>query len=81
MSTLVSIAISGIGDAFAIHGFASDGLHDVRYYSLKRFEQAFDDETKGRLIDMQGGLSTRMGAAMRHAGYHLSLVPKIEKCC
>ena len=45
----------------------------MRYYPLKRFEQAFDDETKGRLAGMQGGLSTRMGAAMRHAGHHLSL--------
>ena len=72
-SALVSTAISGIGDTFAIHGFASDGRHDVRYYRLKRFEQAFDDEAKGRLAGMQGGLSTRMGAAMRHAGHHLSL--------
>jgi nitric oxide reductase activation protein len=71
-SALVSTAISGIGDAFAIHGFASDGRHDVRYYRLKRFDQAFDDEAKGRLAGMQGGLSTRMGAAMRHAGHHLS---------
>ena len=71
-SVLVSRAISGIGDAFAIHGFASDGRHDVRYYRLKRFNQAFDDEAKGRLAGMKGGLSTRMGAAMRHAGYHLS---------
>ena len=72
-SALVSTAISGIGDAFAIHGFASDGRHDVRYYRLKRFDQAFDEEAKGRLAGMRGGLSTRMGAAMRHAGHHLSL--------
>ena len=70
-SALVSTAISGIGDTFAIHGFASDGRHDVRYYRLKRFEQAFDEEAKGRLAGMRGGLSTRMGAAMRHAGHHL----------
>ena len=72
-SALVATAISGIGDAFAIHGFASDGRHDVRYYRLKRFDQAFDEEAKGRLAGMRGGLSTRMGAAMRHAGHHLLL--------
>lgn len=70
-SALVSTAISGIGDAFAIHGFSSDGRHDVHYYRFKDFEQPFDDETKARLAGMQGGLSTRMGTAMRHAGQHL----------
>lgn len=70
-STLVATAIEGIGDPFAIHGFASDGRHDVQYYRLKDFNQHFDDEAKARLAGMKGGLSTRMGAALRHAGHHL----------
>jgi len=70
-ATLVSTAIEGIGDPFAIHGFASDGRHDVQYYRFKDFTQHFDDEAKARLAGMRGGLSTRMGAALRHAGYHL----------
>ena len=70
-ATLVSTAIEGIGDPFAIHGFASDGRHDVQYYRFKDFTQHFDDEAKARLAGMKGGLSTRMGAALRHAGYHL----------
>jgi nitric oxide reductase NorD protein len=70
-STLVSTAIEGIGDPFAIHGFASDGRHDVQYYRFKDFNQHFDDDAKSRLSGMRGGLSTRMGAALRHAGQHL----------
>ncbi|MBN4060484.1 VWA domain-containing protein [bacterium AH-315-I20] len=70
-ATLVSTAIEGIGDPFAIHGFASDGRHDVQYYRFKDFNQHFDDEAKSRLAGMKGGLSTRMGAALRHAGQHL----------
>ncbi len=70
-ATLVSIAMEGIGDPFAIHGFASDGRHDVQYYRFKDFNQHFDDEAKSRLAGMKGGLSTRMGAALRHAGQHL----------
>ena len=70
-ATLVSTAINGIGDPFAIHGFASDGRHDVQYYRFKDFNQHFDDEAKSRLAGMKGGLSTRMGAALRHAGHHL----------
>ena len=69
--TLVATAINGIGDPFAIHGFASDGRHDVQYYRFKDFNQTWGDEVKSRLAGMQGGLSTRMGAAMRHAGHHL----------
>ncbi len=70
-ATLVSTAIEGIGDPFALHGFASDGRHDVQYYRFKDFNQHFDDEAKARLAGMKGGLSTRMGAALRHAGHHL----------
>ena len=70
-ATLVSTAINGIGDPFALHGFASDGRHDVQYYRFKDFNQHFDDEAKSRLAGMKGGLSTRMGAALRHAGTHL----------
>jgi len=78
-STLVATAINGIGDPFALHGFASDGRHDVQYYRFKDFNQHFDDEAKARLAGMQGGLSTRMGAAMRHAGQHLLRQPERRK--
>jgi nitric oxide reductase activation protein len=69
---LLSWAIDSIGDAFAVHGFSSDGRHDVRYYRFKDFDQRYDDEARSRLAGMQGGLSTRMGAALRHAGTHLT---------
>ncbi|HHN67668.1 MAG TPA: VWA domain-containing protein [Thermopetrobacter sp.] len=65
---LLSYAVEGIGDPFAIHGFNSDGRHDVRYFCIKDFEQHFDDDVKSRLAGMRGGFSTRMGAALRHAG-------------
>lgn len=78
-STLVATAIEGIGDPYAIHGFASDGRHDVQYYRLKDFNQHFDDEAKSRLAGMKGGLSTRMGAALRHAGHHLHKQPERRK--
>ena len=69
---LLAWAIDSIGDNFAVHGFSSDGRHDVQYYRFKDFEQSYDDDAKSRLAAMQGGLSTRMGAALRHAGWHLS---------
>lgn len=78
-ATLVSAAINGIGDPFSIHGFASDGRHDVQYFKFKDFNQNFDNETKSRLAGMTGGLSTRMGAAMRHAGRLLMKQPERRK--
>lgn len=78
-SALVASAIEGIGDPFAIHGFASDGRHDVHYYRFKDFEQRLDEDVKGRLAGMKGGLSTRMGAAMRHAGHHLAMRGEAHK--
>ena len=76
---LLAWAIDAIGDPFAVHGFASDGRHDVQYYRFKDFDQPYDDKAKARLAGMKGGLSTRMGAALRHAGGHLSLRPAQKK--
>ncbi|MDR9498143.1 MAG: VWA domain-containing protein [Hydrogenovibrio sp.] len=76
---LVSHAINGIGDQFAVHGFASDGRHDVQYTRFKQFEEPFDADVKAKLAGMQGGLSTRMGAAMRHAGHYLDQQPSKQK--
>lgn len=73
---LVATAVSGIGDPFAIHGFASDGRHDVQYYRFKDFHEPFEDAAKSRLAGMSGGLSTRMGTALRHAGHHLRQRPE-----
>ncbi len=69
---LLAWAIDSIGDRFAVHGFASDGRHDVQYYRFKDFDQTYDDEAKSRMAGMRGNLSTRMGAALRHAGWHLT---------
>ncbi|MEN8260295.1 MAG: nitric oxide reductase activation protein NorD [Pseudomonadota bacterium] len=78
-TTLLSWAIEGIGDPFAIHGFASDGRHDVQYFRIKDFDTPFDEQAKARLSGMNGGLSTRMGAAMRHAAKYLQRQPQRKK--
>lgn len=78
-SALIATAIEGIGDPFAIHGFSSDGRHDVHYYRFKDFAQHFDDDARSRLAGMKGGLSTRMGAAIRHAGHYLQSRPEKHK--
>ncbi|HQS59182.1 MAG: VWA domain-containing protein [Gallionellales bacterium 35-53-114] len=71
-TVLLSDAINKIGDPFAIHGFCSDGRHDVEYYRFKDFEQPYNELPKSRLAGMTGQLSTRMGAAIRHATHYLN---------
>ncbi len=68
---LLSDAIHKIGGTFAIHGFCSDGRHDVEYYRSKDFDQPYNDAPKARLAGMTGQLSTRMGAAIRHSTHYL----------
>lgn len=70
-TALLADAMSRIGDPFAIHGFHSDGRHDVSYYRFKDFGSAYDEQAMGRLAGMTGKLSTRMGTALRHAGHYL----------
>lgn len=76
---LLADAISKVGDPFAIHGFCSDGRHYVEYTRFKDFDQHWDEVPKARLAGMTGQLSTRMGAAIRHAGHHLKLQRSAKK--
>ena len=65
---LLGWAIDQLGDACAIAGFHSNTRHDVRYHHIKGFSEGWDDTVKARLAAVEAGWSTRMGAAIRHAG-------------
>ncbi|GEC17241.1 nitric oxide reductase activation protein NorD [Nitrobacter winogradskyi] len=78
-TVLLAGALHRIGDPFAIHGFCSDGRHDVHYHRFKDFDQPYDDVVKARLAGMKGRLSTRMGAALRHAAHYLALQPSSKR--
>lgn len=78
-TVLLADALDKIGDPFAIHGFDSNGRHDVEYFRYKDFNTVYNDKAKSRLAGMSGQLSTRMGAAMRHAGSILQRQPSNKK--
>ncbi|HEX7155693.1 MAG TPA: nitric oxide reductase activation protein NorD [Burkholderiaceae bacterium] len=78
-TALLADAMHRLGDPFAIHGFSSDGRHDVRYLRFKDFDAPYDEHARARLAGMRSGLSTRMGAAMRHAGQLLQRCPQGRK--
>lgn len=69
---LFSEVLEAVGDSFSIHGFCSKTRHNIEYFRIKDFNQPYDDIAKAQLAGMKGKDSTRMGAAIRHATYHLN---------
>lgn len=70
-SLLLGAAIELGGDQLAIHGFRSNGRHEVNYLRFKEFHDPLDDQVTDRLANVEGALSTRLGAAIRHASHSL----------
>jgi hypothetical protein len=78
-TSLLAHAMDGMGDPFAIHAFCSDTREDVHYYRLKDFDTRWDTLAKRRLAGVLGKYSTRMGAALRHAGRDLAACHSYRK--
>ncbi|MDP2811334.1 MAG: VWA domain-containing protein [Rhodocyclaceae bacterium] len=76
---LLGQTLALLGDPCAIAGFASNTRHEVRHFHFKGFGEPWNDEVKARIAGMQGALSTRMGAALRHAGHTLAHQPAEKK--
>jgi len=69
--SLMAYAVDSLGDPFAVAGFSSNTRHEVRYTHFKGFKEVWGEKPKARLASMEAGYSTRMGAALRHAGLYL----------
>ncbi len=67
-TALLAHAMSGLGDPFAIAAFCSNQREEVRYYRIKDFDAGYDRRSQSSLAGLSGGYSTRLGAAIRHAG-------------
>lgn len=65
--SLLGEALEQRGDAFKLCAFASNGREDVRMTDIKAFGERFDAAALSRLAGLRPGLSTRLGAALRHA--------------
>lgn len=70
-ASILGAAFEAAGDSLAIHAFNSDGREKVRYVQLKNFTDAMDAIVGRRLAAMTSEHSTRLGAALRHAGRYL----------
>ncbi len=72
-TVLLAHAMDQLGDPFAVAAFASNQRDDVRYIRVKDFCQPFDGAAQAALMGLKAGYSTRLGAALRHAGADLAL--------
>ena len=73
---LTAVTLQRAGDRCAIHAFSSNGRHELRYERALDFDDALDHRAIARLAGVQSRLSTRMGAALRHATVHLAALPQ-----
>jgi nitric oxide reductase NorD protein len=76
---LLADAMTQLDDPFALMAFASNGREQVRLTCIKDFAEPFATEQLVRLAGLTPGLSTRLGAALRHAGAELSGVRSFRK--
>ena len=71
-TALLAQAMDGLNDPFAIHAFCSEARENVHYYRIKDFHAPYGVGARCRLAGLTGRFSTRMGAALRHAGHELA---------
>ena len=75
---LLAEALDAASEEFAIAGFCSNGRKQVNYTQYKDFIEPYE-ETSGRLAGIRGEYSTRLGAAIRHAGAGLESRDSMKK--
>ena len=72
---LLAEPLGPAGDAFTVLAFASNGREDVRLFTVKALGEPWSAEAQARLAGLSAGLSTRLGAALRHTGTLLRKLP------
>ena len=63
---LLCEALEILGDRYAIYGFSGMTRKRCELYRIKRFDEPYTDEVRGRIAGIQPQDYTRMGVAIRH---------------
>jgi hypothetical protein len=72
-------ALAPRADMFSLLAFASAGRDDVRVMRLKDFGEPYGPPIRARLAGLVPAFSTRLGAALRHAGAAIGSVRSHRK--
>ncbi len=71
---LLSEVLHTLRDRFAIYGFSGSSRRGCTIYDVKRFDEPYQQVTRGRITGMTPRSGTRMGAAVRH------MTEKLRSC-
>lgn len=63
---VMSEALEELGDAFAIYGFSGYGREQALFYTVKEFEELYDDQVQRKISMLASERSTRIAPAIRH---------------
>jgi nitric oxide reductase activation protein len=66
--------LSVLDDRFAVCGFSGNGREHCEFYVYKGFYEEWDREAMSCVLAAYPRSATRIGAALRHAGYRLSTI-------
>ncbi len=69
---LLGEGLASLGDRFSICGFSSNGREHCTYYVYKDFAEKWEEPARSRVLGARPSNATRIGAALRHAGYRLA---------
>jgi nitric oxide reductase NorD protein len=76
---LLSEALDGTGDRYALYGFSSKNRDHVRFHEIKPFGNQPASLTHARINAIKPGYYTRMGAAIRYASRLLDRETSTQK--
>lgn len=71
---IMAEALEALGDPYAIYGFSTEGRFRVDMFSVKDFNDPYDETVQFRLGNLQPQGLTRMGTVVRHATHKLDEV-------
>ena len=76
---VLAAGLSVLGDTFGVFGFTGTGRENCLFYVIKDFPEAWDADVARGLMAVSPGSSTRIGVALRHAGWKLQRQPAKTK--
>lgn len=69
---VLATGLAELGDVFGLFGFTGNGRENCAFYVFKDFEEQWRRNSLNRLFGVTPGSSTRIGVALRHAGWKLT---------
>ena len=70
---LFAESLNATGDRFSMIGFSSRRRDPIRIHLLKKFDEKYTAEVRGRINAIKPGYYTRLGAAIRYSSEQLKL--------